>query len=60
MKPDWKDAPEWANWIARDDDGQWRAFECEPSVDVAVGYHRPNGGKHVVITHWTESKERRK
>lgn len=22
-KPDWKDAPEWANWLAQDGEGQW-------------------------------------
>jgi len=31
VKPDWADAPEWANWLARDLDGQWNWFECEPS-----------------------------
>jgi len=59
MKPDWKDAPEWANWIAKDKDGEWRAFENEPTPDESEGYHRPNGGKHQVIVHWTVSKERR-
>lgn len=24
MKPDWKDAPEWAQWLAMDEDGTWR------------------------------------
>jgi hypothetical protein len=23
MKPDWKDAPEWAQWVAMDGDGKW-------------------------------------
>lgn len=59
MKPEWKDAPDWANWIARDKDGEWRAFENEPVADESEGYHRPNGGKHQVIVHWTVSKERR-
>jgi hypothetical protein len=27
MKPDWKDAPEWANWLAMDSDGDWYWFE---------------------------------
>ena len=30
MKPDWKDAPEWADWLAMDDDGAWFWFEYEP------------------------------
>lgn len=30
MKPDWKDAPEWANYLAQDEDGDWYWFEKEP------------------------------
>lgn len=30
MKPDWKDAPEWARWVSQDDDGQWHWWENEP------------------------------
>lgn len=59
MKPDWKDAPEWANWIARDRDGEWRAFENQPIPDTEKGYHLPNMGKHEVIKHWTETAEPR-
>jgi len=36
MKPDWKDAPEWANWLAMDDDGEWYWYEIEPFL--AKGY----------------------
>lgn len=32
MKPNWKDAPEWANWLAMDDDGEWWWFELEPHI----------------------------
>lgn len=30
MKPDWKDAPEWAQWLAMDGDGCWFWFEAKP------------------------------
>lgn len=31
MKPDWKDAPEWANWLAADRyDGLWYWYEKKP------------------------------
>ena len=30
MKPDWKDAPEWANYLAMDEDGNWYWYESEP------------------------------
>lgn len=33
MKPDWKDAPEWANWLAMDDNGSWNWYEHEPEFD---------------------------
>lgn len=32
MKPDWKDAPNWANWLAMDKDGEWWWFENEPEL----------------------------
>lgn len=31
-KPDWKDAPEWAQWLAQDSDGHWFWFRVQPSV----------------------------
>lgn len=31
-KPDWKDAPEWAQWLARDSNGLWYWYEMEPYV----------------------------
>lgn len=33
MKPDWKDAPEWARWLAMDADGDWFWFEDRPSCN---------------------------
>lgn len=30
MKPDWKDAPEWAQWLAMDKNGQWYWYELKP------------------------------
>lgn len=30
MKPDWKDAPEWAKYLAMDSDGWWYWYENEP------------------------------
>lgn len=29
-KPDWKDAPEWAQWVACDCTGQWWWFSVKP------------------------------
>jgi hypothetical protein len=30
-KPDWKDAPEWARFLAMDADGDWFWFEEKPT-----------------------------
>lgn len=30
MKPDWKDAPDWANYLACDDDGKWHWYAMRP------------------------------
>lgn len=32
MKPDWKDAPEWANWLAMDTSGKWFWHENKPDL----------------------------
>lgn len=29
-KPDWKNAPEWARFLAMDENGEWWWFEHEP------------------------------
>jgi hypothetical protein len=33
MKPDWKDAPEWAKWLAMDYDGAWFWYADKPRLD---------------------------
>lgn len=32
MKPSWEDAPEWANWLAKDSNGTWNWFETIPAL----------------------------
>jgi hypothetical protein len=32
MKPEWKDAPAWARWLAMDDTGSWVWFEKKPII----------------------------
>lgn len=32
-KPDWRDAPDWAQWLALDPDGSWFWYEVEPNWD---------------------------
>lgn len=31
-KPEWEDAPEWAEWLAKDVDGTWHWFEVRPEA----------------------------
>lgn len=33
MKPNWKDAPEWAQYLAQDSDGSWYWYEQKPEHD---------------------------
>ena len=35
MKPDWKTAPEWANYLACDYNGRWYWYELEPQIVVS-------------------------
>jgi hypothetical protein len=44
-KPDWKDAPEWARFLAMDENGQWFWFEDEPKCidDDYLWYPQGNG-----------------
>ncbi len=46
MKPDWKDAPEWARWLAMDDDGEWFWFESEPTFHRGQGVWREMTGRN--------------
>ena len=64
MKPSWDDAPEWANWLAMDEDGAWEWFEREPCKSDIMGYfYAENGGKHMKAANprpeWEESLEQR-
>ena len=50
MKPDWKDAPEWAGWLVMDGDRYWFWHEHKPEFMPADGLHydwwrQPNGGR---------------
>jgi len=36
MKPNWKDAPEWANYLAQDEDSVWYWFENKPQASIRM------------------------
>lgn len=65
MKPDWENAPFWANYLAMDMDGSWYWYENEPSIEDAFddeGWSFNKGNIELVeqdYSDWKESLERR-
>lgn len=60
-KPDWKDAPEWAKYMAMDDDGEWYWFENEPGCGCSAWHGRGGMIEYAYVDgdSWTESLEPR-
>jgi len=61
-KPDWKNAPEWANWLAQDNNGNWYWYEYKPITDGLMTW-RSTRGLYARCHHyvgWRESLEQRK
>ena len=42
-KPDWKDAPEWASYLAQDDTGEWWYYENKPVHSDVGGFDSSKG-----------------
>ena len=59
MKPDWKDAPEWANWLAQDHNGEWYWYEFQPNYYNSRWYPTKGRVRKVNITDWEYSLEER-
>lgn len=64
MKPDWKDAPDWANWLAQDEDGSWWWFWDKPYLHPSYpGWSYDEGNfkraGHSAVGDWTNSLEAR-
>lgn len=47
MKPDWKDAPEWASYLAMDQSGDWYWFEARP---FQIGHEWSGGAGNMEFT----------
>lgn len=69
-KPNWTDAPEWANWLACDLDGIWYWYHDEPEVNEKIDdWDTPHGSvfemcmwpdiEPVECTDWKMTLERR-
>lgn len=63
MKPDWKDAPEWAQYVAMDSDGCWFWYECKPRQSAFEGeWRRQNETKSKAVQQlvsWKDSLQER-
>lgn len=50
-KPDWDDAPDWAQWLAQDSAGRWMWFSEEPpTLSYGNWLVRPGSGKWEAAT----------
>ena len=59
MKPDWKDAPEWANWLAMEEDGSWYWHENKPILGNVMWFVNGKYGEATLGLKWRESLEQR-
>ena len=64
MKPDWKDAPEWAKYLAQDADGRWYWYEARPKIDNILNlfYNRTDTDFALVNSanpNWKDTLEKR-
>ena len=62
-KPDWNNAPKWANWLAMDEDGDWYWYEDKPQhLSIGVWYSSPGKvefAESSITQDWKETMERR-
>lgn len=64
-KPSWKNAPEWANWLAKNSTGEWVWYEVKPDKangDISTKWSVPANSRRVAAednSDWDESLEER-
>lgn len=59
MKPDWKDAPKWARWLAMDQDERWFWHETKPEKSIWSWQSSGEVATAGEVPAWDESLERR-
>jgi hypothetical protein len=59
MKPDWKDAPKWANYLTMDESGEWCWFENEPIEGLAFWHDDGGNFSRVDMGDWQKTLEQR-
>jgi len=50
MKPDWCDAPEWAQYLTQDRDGTWGWWEKKPEYDDGDWWAENSRWEHLPVT----------
>lgn len=60
-KPDWGDAPDWAQYLAMDEDGEWYWYEDEPSKRGGEinGYWHSTEKHKIATIYWQDTLEAR-
>lgn len=60
-KPDWKDAPDWAEYLAQDGCGSWYWFERQPKIGRNGNWYVTHGDCEEAICNpdWQETLEPR-
>jgi hypothetical protein len=59
-KPDWNNAPEWAQWLAQDGCGDWAWYQGKPPIDEETQswvWSDPFNEEWQLASHSAESKE---
>lgn len=66
-RPDWKDAPDWAMFLAQDKDGEWCWWNLKPVITCTLwtqgspekDYYFASAGYYVRTINWQETLEPR-
>ena len=60
-KPSWSDAPEWAEWLAQDEDGEWKWIAGLPGkyVDCWTAVKIKGHCKGLALDDWRDTLEKR-
>jgi hypothetical protein len=58
-KPDWKDAPDWANYLAQDANGGWWWYDDSPKSSVKSWLNGTRHAAAMAVFNWRETLESR-
>jgi hypothetical protein len=59
MKPDWSTAPDFARYLAQDEDGEWSWFSHKPNEGHAAWWSCEGECCHAGISNWRDTLEER-